>query len=138
MIEAIRAYGGEVRTRSPVTRIRVEEGRVAGVVLAKTGEEIDAQVVVSNADLKRTILDLVGASQFAPTTIERVRSFQMSTPLFCVYLGLDVDLAALGIPNTTTSSSAPTTSRASTTGSTPVRSPPTPSRTSPPPPSRIR
>ena len=99
MIEAIRAYGGEVRTRSPVTRIRVEKGRVAGVVLGKTGEEIDANVVVSNADLKRTILDLVGASHFAPATVERVRSFRMATPLFCVYLGLDVDLAALGIPN---------------------------------------
>ena len=100
LIEAIRAYGGEVRTRSPVTRIRVESGRVAGVVLGKTGQEIDAQVVVSNADLKRTILDLVGASHFAPVTVERVRSFRMATPLFCVYLGLDVDLAALGIPNT--------------------------------------
>jgi phytoene dehydrogenase-like protein len=100
LIEAIRAYGGEVRTRSPVARIRVENGRVAGVVLGKTGQEIDAKVVVSNADLKRTILGLVGESHFAPETVKRVRSFQMATPLFCVYLGLDVDLAAQGIPNT--------------------------------------
>jgi phytoene dehydrogenase-like protein len=100
LIEAIRAYGGEVRTRSPVARIRVESGRVAGVVLGKTGQEIDAKVVVSNADLKRTILDLVGEFHFAPETVQRVRSFQMATPLFCVYLGLDVDLAAQGIPNT--------------------------------------
>ena len=100
LIEAIRAYGGEVRTRSPVARIRLENGRVAGVVLGKTGQEIDAKVVISNADLKRTILDLVGGSYFAPETVKRVRSFQMATPLFCVYLGLDVDLAAQGIPNT--------------------------------------
>ncbi len=100
LIQAIRAYGGEVRTRSPVDRIRIEDGRVAGVVLGKTGQEIDAKVVVSNADLKRTILNLVGESHFAPETVERVRSFQMATPLFCVYLGLDVDLAAQGIPNT--------------------------------------
>ena len=100
LIQAIRAYGGEVRTRSPVDRIRIENGRVAGVVLGKTGQEIDAKVVVSNADLKRTILNLVGESHFAPETVERVRAFQMATPLFCVYLGLDVDLAAQGIPNT--------------------------------------
>ena len=100
LIQAIRAYGGEVRTRSPVDRIRIEDGRVAGVVLGKTGQKIDAKVVVSNADLKRTILNLVGESHFAPETVERVRSFQMATPLFCVYLGLDVDLAAQGIPNT--------------------------------------
>ena len=89
-----------MRTRSPVDRIRIENGRVAGVVLGKTGQEIDAKVVVSNADLKRTILDLVGESRFAPETVKRVRSFRMATPLFCVYLGLDVDLAAQGIPNT--------------------------------------
>jgi phytoene dehydrogenase-like protein len=100
LVQAIRAYGGEVRTRSPVDRIRIENGRAAGVVLGKTGQEIDAKVVVSNADLKRTILNLVGESHFAPETVERVRSFRMATPLFCVYLGLDVDLAARGIPNT--------------------------------------
>jgi len=100
LIQAIRAYGGEVRTRSPVDCIRIEKGRVAGVVLGKTGQEIDAKVVVSNADLKRTILGLVGESHFAPGTVERVRSFRMATPLFCVYLGLDVDLVAQGIPNT--------------------------------------
>jgi all-trans-retinol 13,14-reductase len=99
LIEAIRAYGGEVRTRFPVKRIRIESGRVAGVVAGRTDREIDAQVVVSNADLKRTVLDLVGEAHFAPETLQRVRSFQMATPLFCLYLGLDIDLAAQGIPN---------------------------------------
>jgi phytoene dehydrogenase-like protein len=100
LIEAIRAYGGEVRTRAPVERVRVERGHVAGVTLAKTGEEIDAPVVVSNADLKRTIHELVGDEHFPPETVERVRSFRMSHPLFVVYLGLDVDLVAQGMPNT--------------------------------------
>jgi phytoene dehydrogenase-like protein len=99
LIQAIRAYGGEVRTRSPVSRIRVENGRVAGVVLGRTCQEIDAEVVVSNADLKRTILELVGESHFAAETVERVRSYQMTLALFCVYLGLDIDLAARGMPN---------------------------------------
>jgi all-trans-retinol 13,14-reductase len=74
LIQAIRAYGGEVRTRAPVARIRVDGGRVAGVTLARDGQEIDAPVVISNADLKRTILDLVGESHFAKETVERVRS----------------------------------------------------------------
>jgi phytoene dehydrogenase-like protein len=100
LIEAIRAYGGEVRTRAPVERVRIERGRAAGVTLAKTGAEIDAPVVVSNADLKRTIHELVGDEHFPPETVERVRSFRMSHPLFVVYLGLDVDLAAQGMPNT--------------------------------------
>jgi phytoene dehydrogenase-like protein len=100
LVEAIRAYGGEVRTRAPVKRVRVEDGRAVGIELEKTGAELDAPVVVSNADLKRTVLELVGAEHFAAETVERVRGFRMSLPLFAVYAGLDVDLVAEGLPNT--------------------------------------
>jgi phytoene dehydrogenase-like protein len=99
LVEAIRATGGEVRTRAGVERIRVEGGRVVGVELAG-GRCLDAPVVVSNADLKRTVLELVGAAHFAPRTTERVRSFRMSLPLFATYVGLDLDFAELGHPNT--------------------------------------
>jgi all-trans-retinol 13,14-reductase len=74
LVEAIRAYGGEVRTRAPVDRIRVEHGRVTGITLGKTGQEIDAPIVISNADLKRTIHELVGDQYFAPETVAKVRS----------------------------------------------------------------
>ncbi len=100
LVEAIRAYGGEVRTRSPVERVRVENGRVVGVTLGKTHQEIDAPIVVSNADLKRTVQALVGEEHFAPETVERVRAFRMTLPLFAVYAGLDIDLRELGHPNT--------------------------------------
>ena len=99
LVEAIRAYGGEVRTRAPVERVRVENGRAKGVTLARGGE-IDASVVISNADLKRTVQQLVGERYFSADTVERVRAFRMSLPLFVVYLGLDIDLAAQGIANT--------------------------------------
>lgn len=102
MIEAIRAYGGEVRTQSPVHRVRIENGQVKGVVAGKKTRapvEIDAPIVVSNADLKRTFNDLVGQEHWSPETIERVRSLKMAVPLFCVYLGLDVSLAERGMPN---------------------------------------
>jgi phytoene dehydrogenase-like protein len=100
LIEAIRAYGGEVRTRAPVKRVVIESGRVVGIVLEKTSQEIDAPIVVSNADLKRTVLELVGAEHFSADVVERVRAFRMSLPLFAVYVGLDVDLAAQGLANT--------------------------------------
>ncbi len=102
LVEAIRAYGGEVRTRCPVDRIRIEKGRVVGVVVGRKNqkpEEIDAPVVVSNADLKRTFNDLIGEEHLKPETLEHIRSLKMAVPLFCVYLGLDIDLAAQGMPN---------------------------------------
>jgi phytoene dehydrogenase-like protein len=100
LIEAIRAFGGDVRMRAAVSRVVVENGRVQGVVLERSGERIDAPIVVSNADLKRTVLELVGADHFRAETIERVRAYRMSLPLFASYLDLDIDLAALGVPNT--------------------------------------
>ena len=56
-----RAYGGRVRTGAAVRRILVEGGRAAGVRMAD-GSTHDAKVVISNADLRRTLLDLVGPS----------------------------------------------------------------------------
>lgn len=100
LVEAIRAHGGAVWTRAPVAKVRVEDGRATGVVLAKDGRRLDARFVVSNADLKRTVLDLVGAEHFQPQTVEKVRAFRMSFPLFTVYLGLDLDVAERGLPNT--------------------------------------
>jgi len=104
LVEAIRAYGGEVRTRSAVERIRVENGRVVGVTLEgarhERGIDVDAPVVVSNADLKRTVHELVGDEHFEASTVEAVKSYRMSIPLFIVYLGLDVDYVAQGLPNT--------------------------------------
>ncbi|MCP5066536.1 MAG: NAD(P)/FAD-dependent oxidoreductase [bacterium] len=102
LIEAIRAYGGEVRTQSPVKKIRVEGGHVRGVVVGRKGrreQEIDAPVVVSNADLKRTVFELVGEEHFGEETAEYIRALKMSLPLVSVYLGLDVDLAERGMPN---------------------------------------
>jgi phytoene dehydrogenase-like protein len=100
LVEAIRAFGGEVRTRSPVARIRVENGRAVGVELARGPGFVEAPVVVSNADLKRTVLELVGEDHFRPETVERVRAFRMSLPLFAVYLGVEIDVLGGAMPNT--------------------------------------
>ena len=99
LVEAIRAYGGEVRTRAPVERVRIENGRVAGVTLAH-GSVIDAPIVVSNADLKRTVRELVGAQYFSPETVERVHAYRMALPLFVVYLGVHADYVGQGVAST--------------------------------------
>lgn len=104
LIEVIEAHGGEVRTQSPVRRIRIDAaGRVCGVIAGgKPGRpsvEIDAPVVISNADVKRTFLELVGRDRCSKEILERVEGFRMSLPLFCCYLVLDTDRVR-GEPNT--------------------------------------
>jgi len=98
LASVVTAYGGEWRTDARVSRILVESGRVTGVELA-SGERIDTELVVSNADLKRTLLDLVGAEQLPRRLTRRTDRFQMSMPLFNVYLGLNLDLRDQ-LPNT--------------------------------------
>ncbi len=98
LVDVLRANGGELRTRTRVERIVIENGRAKGVRLT-TGEELRAPVVISNADLKRTMLDMVGREHLSPSTVQRIESYRMALPIFCVYLGLDVDLREM-IPNT--------------------------------------
>lgn len=98
LTDVIRTHGGSVRTQARVERILISSGKVTGVQLV-SGEQISAPVVVSNADLKRTMLELVGPDQLSARTLGRVRRYRMSLPIFSVYLGVGVDLRDR-IPNT--------------------------------------
>lgn len=91
LVDVIQSHGGEVRTHARVERIEVEGGAVQGVRL-RGGERLAAPIVVSDADLKQTLLDLVGSEHLSERTRERVAGYRMALPLFCVYLGLDLDL----------------------------------------------
>lgn len=61
LADAARRFGCEIRVTSPVQQILVEHGRATGVRL-ESGETLQARLVVSNADPKRTFLKLVGAN----------------------------------------------------------------------------
>src|SRR6185295_12699641 len=58
LLAAATAAGAEIRTGAEVARIRLENNTVAGVTLA-SGETIDSKVVLSSADPKRTMLELL-------------------------------------------------------------------------------
>jgi phytoene dehydrogenase-like protein len=63
---AAQAAGATIRTSAPVVHITSRDGRVTGVVL-EGGEEIAARAVVSGADPKRTLLDLVDPVELGPS-----------------------------------------------------------------------
>lgn len=73
---AARARGVEIRVSAEVARIRTRDGRAVGVTLT-TGEEIDAPIVASGADPKRTFLGMLDRSELPAdfvTGIERYRT----------------------------------------------------------------
>ncbi|HLX34321.1 MAG TPA: NAD(P)/FAD-dependent oxidoreductase [Candidatus Limnocylindrales bacterium] len=63
---AARGFGAEIRLGADVARIDSQEGRARGIVLAG-GEEIQARAVVSGADPKRTLVDLVDPVALGPS-----------------------------------------------------------------------
>src|SRR4029077_9100569 len=50
-----RSFGAEIRTEAPVARILVRNGRATGVAL-ESGEEIEADTVLSSVDARLTFL----------------------------------------------------------------------------------
>src|SRR5262249_53365150 len=75
MAAAVREQGGLIRTGCAVQRILVEDGRAVGVELAD-GERIGASVVVSNADPKRTFLQLVDPAVLPEALRGRIRALR--------------------------------------------------------------
>jgi all-trans-retinol 13,14-reductase len=109
LVEVIEAHGGRIVLQTPVERILVGDGgSVDGVRLHVPSarraqgvpELIRAPAVVSNADLKHTVLDMVGPEHLPADYVATVADFEMSLPLFVLYLILDIDLAEQGVPNT--------------------------------------
>jgi phytoene dehydrogenase-like protein len=70
LADVVRAAGGEIRTESPVAQVKLDGRRAGGVVL-ESGEEIDAGIVLSNADPKRTVSFLDDA-QLAPEFVQDI------------------------------------------------------------------
>jgi phytoene dehydrogenase-like protein len=96
---AARAAGAEIRTGAPVARVLVRNGAAAGVVL-DDGEELQARVVASSADPRRTFLGLVGEPELPPEFVEAIRRYKFRGSSGKVNLALDAlpDFRALPGP----------------------------------------
>ncbi len=90
LVSVIRAHGGRVILgKGAVSRILVREGAVVGVRL-KSGEEHKAPAVISNADLRRTVTELLGKNDLPQDFVQSVTNSPYSTSAFSVYLALDM------------------------------------------------
>jgi phytoene dehydrogenase-like protein len=85
------AAGAQIRTGAAVTGVRVKDGKVSGVVL-ESGEEINASVVVSNADPRQTYLNLVDSSHLDPEFLFKMRNYR------CLGSAAKINLALSALP----------------------------------------
>jgi phytoene dehydrogenase-like protein len=85
---AAERHGAEIRTEAEVARIVTRDWRATGVALAN-GDEIAATVVISNADVKRTFLQLVEPTYLDPRFLLQVRNIRSRGTVAKVNLALD-------------------------------------------------
>jgi phytoene dehydrogenase-like protein len=85
---AARAAGAEIRTSTPVSRILMDGTRVCGVELAD-GERLEAVTVVSNADPRTTIIDLLGMRHVEASFAQRISHFRSQGNTAKLHLALD-------------------------------------------------
>ena len=85
---AARQAGAEVRTGAPVSRILMEGTQVCGVELAG-GERLDAATVVSNADPKSTVMDLLGMRHVEAGFAQKIKNFRARGNTAKLHLALD-------------------------------------------------
>jgi phytoene dehydrogenase-like protein len=87
------ALGGEVHYRSRVERILVENDRAVGIKLAD-GSEHRADIVISDADGRKTVLDMLDGKYINETVRSYCAPNSDETPFAVnVCLGIDRDLA---------------------------------------------
>lgn len=86
--KAAAAAGVTLRLSTPVKKIALNGDRVAGVVL-ESGEALAADIVVSNADPKRTLFDLLGARHLETGFAHRIRHFRTKGMAAKLHLALD-------------------------------------------------
>lgn len=88
MARACVEAGVEINTNLPVQQIQVEDGRASGIIL-ENGLVLEADVVVSNADPKRTFLQLVPKDQLDPDFKKQIEAIAMNGPCAKVNLVLN-------------------------------------------------
>jgi phytoene dehydrogenase-like protein len=91
--------GVQIRTSSPVSHIDVRDSRAKAVVL-EDGTEIQARVVLSNTDPKRTFLQMVSPRELPDDFLHAVRGIKMAGPCAKVNFVLSEEPCFTGTPAT--------------------------------------
>jgi len=90
--------GGEIRYRQTVNKIEMRSGRAVAVETEK-GLRIEADVIISNANIPDTMLKFIGAQHLPEDYVSKIQCDKPAISNLVAYLGLERDLAAEGWPH---------------------------------------
>jgi prolycopene isomerase len=101
LINRFLSQGGMARFNSGVSRILMENGRVAGVVV-ESGEKIETRHIVSNASPVTTYTRLLDRENVPEFVSREMRGRTLSPSGFVLYCGFDCEPQDLGITGSMT------------------------------------
>ena len=73
---ALEEFGGEIRTNAGVQQVKVVNGKASGVIL-ENGDELDAGIVVSNLDARRTFTKIMDKNDLPDGIYDRAKNFKI-------------------------------------------------------------
>ena len=88
LAKAAQSYGAKICLQTDVAHIITRDGNAVGVALSD-GTEIHGRFVLSNADPKRTFLQLVAEKELPPLFLDRIRRLQTNGSGFKINFALD-------------------------------------------------
>lgn len=86
MKKELASNGVDIRINCPVDQIEVTDGRVSGVKVA--GRTIRCRAVVSNANLRTTILKMIGEEKLDADYVEKTNAVRLNNSSTQVYMAL--------------------------------------------------
>ncbi len=96
LVDAAQQHGAVFRRRAEVTQIHVERGAVRAVEIA-SGEQFDADVVVSAVDPTITYGQLIDPTYLPPKIRDKTARTKASVGSVCIFLGMRRDLRDHGL-----------------------------------------
>ena len=76
-----REKGVEIKTDSPIARVKVANGRATGVVTV-SGDEYDSRLIIANVNAKLLYLDMVGAEHLPQEVVRDISSYRTFSTAF--------------------------------------------------------
>jgi phytoene dehydrogenase-like protein len=86
--DAAREAGAEIRTEAGIAKIIVKDGKARGVLLAN-GDEVDANIISSSVDPRRTFIGLIESGNLPNEFLDEVRRYKFRGSSGKVNLALD-------------------------------------------------
>jgi phytoene dehydrogenase-like protein len=86
MKEELLKNGVDIKLQAKVEKISIENGAAAGIIV--DGKTVKTKSILSNANIRSTILNMVGEEHFSKDFIEKTKAVRLNSSSCQVYMGL--------------------------------------------------